>query len=41
LIMPQMRKNLRNIEEKLEEIDQEENFSVRNAKRKTKGFRTI
>ena len=40
LIMPQMKKSLRNIEEKLEEIEQEENFSVRNAKRKTKGYRT-
>jgi len=41
LIMPQMKKSLRNIEEKLEEIEQEENFSVRNAKRRTKGYRSV
>jgi V/A-type H+-transporting ATPase subunit D len=32
LIMPQMRSSLKQIEEKLDEIEQEENFSVRNAK---------
>lgn len=35
LIMPQMRQSLRQIGEKLEEIEQEENFSVRNAKIKS------
>jgi V/A-type H+-transporting ATPase subunit D len=36
LIMPEMRKSLKQIEEKLDEIEQEENFSVRNAKQKQK-----
>ncbi len=41
LIMPQMRQSLRHIQEKLDEIEQEENFSVRNAKNKTDTYRLI
>ena len=41
MIMPQMRENLRQIREKLEEIEQEENFSVRNAKSKSDAYRMI
>ncbi|MDH3400360.1 MAG: hypothetical protein OEM03_05255 [Chromatiales bacterium] len=41
LIMPQMRQSLRHIREKLDEIEQEENFSVRNAKNKTDTYRLM
>lgn len=41
LIMPQMRQSLQQIREKLEEIEQEENFSVRNAKKKSNTYGTI
>lgn len=41
LIMPQMRQSLGQIQEKLEEIEQEENFSVRNAKIKSDTYKLI
>lgn len=41
LIMPQMRQSLAQIQEKLEEIEQEENFSVRNAKVKSDSYKLI
>lgn len=41
LIMPQMRQSLGQIQEKLDEIEQEENFSVRNAKMKSDTYKII